>query len=64
MFGTLQGENLIAFRARDQHSVDFAHADGAKGFFQFRDTDKQIGYLRGCWRLFFPLRQFPTPHPT
>ena len=44
MFRTLQRENLIAVRARDQHSVDFAHADGAKGFFQFRDARMQIGY--------------------
>jgi hypothetical protein len=42
MLGALQGENLIALRAGDQHSVDLAHADGAKRFFEFRDPALQI----------------------
>jgi hypothetical protein len=42
MLCTLQGENLIALRAGDQHSVDLAHADGAKRFFEFRDATLQI----------------------
>ena len=62
MFGTLESEDLIAVRARDEHGVDLAHADCAKGFFQFRDASEQIGYLCRWSRLFFSLRHFPTPH--
>jgi hypothetical protein len=62
MFGALESEDLIAVRARDEHGVDLAHADGAKGFFQLGDASEQISDLRGTGRLFFPLRHFPAPH--
>jgi hypothetical protein len=42
MFGSLQGENLIALRAGNQHSIHLTHADGAKRFFEFRDATLQI----------------------
>jgi hypothetical protein len=45
MFGSLQGKNLVALRAGDQHSVDLTHADGAKRFFEFCYATLQIAYF-------------------
>jgi hypothetical protein len=42
MLCTLQGENLIALRARDQHSIHLTHADGAQRFLEFRDATLKI----------------------
>ena len=55
MFGALQSKNLVTFGTRNQHGVDFAHADSSKSFFQLGHTSAQSADLRGTSGTFFPL---------